>query len=297
MFFLTYRHGDKIDVGILTNNHENVIPLSKIFDKLNRECPANMRDLVDIVDDELIEDINDILANIDYEIIPLIDVKICAPINPSRNVFCIGKNYMDHVNELDGKTLTDVSLPQDPIYFTKSPFSIIGDRDMIKNHADITNHIDYEAELAVIIGKKGVNIKKEDAYEHIFGYTIANDVTARNIQKGRKQWFKGKSLDTFCPIGPYIVHKSAISFPVELDIICKVNDEIRQSSNTKNMIFDIPCIIEDLSKGMELKAGDVILTGTPAGVGFGFDPPKFLKSGDVVECCIEKIGSLINTIE
>lgn len=297
MYFLTYKISNKKEIGILTNSHQRLVPLSKIFSKLNKECPSNMREFVGMADENIISEINDILTNSSFEDIPLIDVKPCAPIIPSRNVFCIGKNYIDHVNELKGKTLSDMGLPEKPIYFTKSPFSIIGNKTLIKNHSEITEHIDYEVELAVIIGKSGVNIRKEDAYKHIFGYSIANDVTARNIQKGRNQWFKGKSLDTFCPMGPYIVHKSAIPFPVELNISCKVNDEIRQSSNTKNMIFDIPYIIEDLSSGMELKPGDVILTGTPAGVGFGFSPPRFLKSGDVVECSIEKIGSLINTLE
>lgn len=162
---------------------------------------------------------------------------------------------------------------------------------------DYSHNFDYEVELAVIIGKDGKDIPFEEAEDYIFGYTIGNDITVRDIQKKHIQWFKGKSLDTCTSIGPYIVHKSAIPFPVDLDISSKVNGEIRQKSNTKDLIFDIPTIISDLSKGLTLRAGDIILTGTPAGVGAGFKPPKYLKPGDIVECYIEKIGSLTNIIE
>ena len=295
MYFLTYNHNSETKIGILIENR--IISMSDIFNILNKKSPQSMYQFVSTANDKLIEQIRDILDKTDFKSILLNDVKVCPPIIPPRNVFCIGKNYRDHINELKGKTSSDTGVPKQPVYFTKSLFSIIGDKDSIKNHSHITSHIDYEVELAVVIGKNGVNIKKEDVYKHIFGYTIANDVTARNIQKVRNQWFKGKSLDTFCPMGPYIIHKSIIPYPVELNISCRVNDEIRQSSNTKNMIFDIAYIISDLSSGMELKSGDVILTGTPAGVGFGFNPPKFLKTGDVVKCYIEKIGQLINTVE
>lgn len=189
------------------------------------------------------------------------------------------------------------AIPDHPIYFTKVADPVIGHMDKVLIPKDYTEKIDYEVELAIIIGKDGKDISPEDVESHIFGYTIGNDISARDVQTKHVQWFKGKSLDTFTPMGPWIVHKSEIEFPVELDIRCKVNNEIRQNSNTKNLIFDIPYIISDLSKGLTLRAGDIILTGTPAGVGIGFSPHKYLKSGDVVECFIEKIGTLVNVIE
>lgn len=298
MYFLTYERNSEVNIGILRENKDMIIPLKNILNNLGRTCPATMIDFVRSSDDALIEEMCKQIELSSYKMISKEDVKICPPIpNPQRNVMCIGKNYRDHVKELRGKTLTDTNVPDDPVYFTKSSYSVIGDKEVVRSHSHITSHIDYEVELAVIIGKDGINIPREKAEEYIFGYTIANDITARNIQKGRNQWFKGKSLDTFCPMGPYILHKSKVSFPVELDISCKINGETRQRSNTRNMIFDISYIISDLSMGMELRAGDIILTGTPSGVGFGFQPPKFLKSGDVVECCIEKIGTLTNSIE
>jgi 2-keto-4-pentenoate hydratase/2-oxohepta-3-ene-1,7-dioic acid hydratase in catechol pathway len=156
--------------------------------------------------------------------------------------------------------------------------------------------LDYEAELAVVIGKEGINISKENAEDYIFGYTIGNDVSARDLQKFHSQWFKGKSLSTHCPIGPWIVHKSQLPLPLELPIRSYVNNVLRQEANTRDMIFDIPTIISDLSKGYPLKPGDIILTGTPAGVGMAMDPPQYLKDGDVMLCEIEKIGFLVNTI-
>ena len=162
---------------------------------------------------------------------------------------------------------------------------------------DYTYKIDYEVELAIIIGKGGKDISPENAEEYIFGYTIGNDISARDVQTKHTQWFKGKSLDTFSPLGPCIVDKSEIKFPIELDISCKINGEVRQNSNTKNLIFDIAYILSDLSKALTLKAGDIILTGTPAGVGVGFKPHKYLKSGDIIECYIENIGRLTNIVE
>ncbi len=179
--------------------------------------------------------------------------------------------------------------------FSKVASPAIGQGDNIKAFPEYTDKADYEVELAVIIGKDGIDIRKEDAEDYIFGYTIVNDVSARNIQRKHGQWFKGKSLETYCPMGPVIVHKSALPFPIELEIKCSINGELRQNSNTKQLIFDIPSIIHDLSKGMYLRKGDIIITGTPAGVGLGFKPFKFLKPGDEIECSIEGIGTLKNT--
>jgi 2-keto-4-pentenoate hydratase/2-oxohepta-3-ene-1,7-dioic acid hydratase in catechol pathway len=298
LYFLTYKYEDKEEIGILTKDKENIIPINYIFSKLSKTTPKTMNDLITISNDSLISEIKEIINNINSYFIPINKVKICAPIPyPKRNLICLGKNYADHVKEIMGLTSSDTEIPKTPIYFSKIAYPAIGDKEVIRNHHSITQHIDYEVELAVVIGKDGKNISKDKAFEYIFGYTIANDVTARNLQRQHKQWFKGKSLDSFAPMGPYIVHKSEIPFPVELEISCKVNGEVRQHSNTKNMIFDIPYIINDLSKSITLRAGDIILTGTPSGVGLGFNPPRFLKSGDTVECYIEKIGTLTNIVE
>lgn len=220
-----------------------------------------------------------------------------APIPvPARNIVCLGKNYAAHAEELKGQIFNE-KLPQYPIYFTKPDHTVIGHEDSILLHSEISSMIDYEVELAVIIGKKGIDIPKEKAEEYIFGYTIAVDVSARDLQRQHTQWYKGKSLISHCPMGPWIVHKSALPFPVSLDISCHINEELRQSANTSDLIFDIPTIISDLSRGYPLYPGDIILTGTPAGVGMGFDPPRYLKSGDRVVCKIQGIGTLINYVK
>ncbi|QZY57269.1 fumarylacetoacetate hydrolase family protein [Crassaminicella profunda] len=298
MYFATFQYNGEEQFGILSKNKKNIIPIKKVFQKLDIIPPKTLRDFVENSDDTFVEDIKDILKSHTFEGIPVENIKLCAPIPyPRRNIICLGKNYIDHAKEVVGLPGADDDIPKFPIYFTKIADPAIGDGDLIKNHKDITDMVDYEVELAIVIGKDGINIKKEDAERFIFGYTIVNDISARNIQRKHSQWFRGKSLETHCPMGPYLVHKSELPFPVELDIQCSINGEIRQNSNTKNLIFDIPYIISDLSKGMYLRAGDIILTGTPSGVGLGFKPFKFLKSGDIVKCFIEKIGSLTNTFE
>lgn len=287
MKFISYYYNNKENVGILTEN--GIIHLEKY---------NSMIDLIKNFNEEILKKFENIIYKNDYNYIPLEKVKLLAPIPyPKRHILCLGKNYEDHAKELMTTKISDTFIPNAPIYFTKSNGSVIGDNDCIKFYKNVTSQVDYEAELAIVIGKEGININKEDAEDYIFGYTIVNDVSARDLQVKHNQWFKAKSLDTFCPIGPSIVHKSKIPFPVELDITCKVNGEIRQNSNTKNLIFDIPYIISDLSKGFTLKPGDIICTGTPSGVGLSFDPPKLLKDGDIVECYIEKIGTLINTVK
>ena len=297
MKFLSYIYkGDK-GYGVLNNNNNSVIPMEVFFRKINKETPENLLEFIRTYSDSLIPMMKDILNNTN-EGIPLENVKITAPIPyPRRNVFCLGKNYAEHAMEIKSLPTGDAVVPDYPIYFTKIADPAVGHMDKVIIPKDYTVDIDYEVELAVIIGKEGKNIPPEKAEDYIFGYTIGNDITARDVQKKHIQWFKGKSLDSFTPMGPWIVHKSEIGFPPELEITCKVNGEIRQKSNTKNLIFDIPYIISDLSKGLTLRAGDIIMTGTPKGVGMGFNPPRFLKSGDVVECYIEKIGTLINVIE
>jgi 2-keto-4-pentenoate hydratase/2-oxohepta-3-ene-1,7-dioic acid hydratase in catechol pathway len=220
-----------------------------------------------------------------------------APIpQPKRDIICLGLNYREHAMEYTTAMEEEQNLPEYPIVFTKATTTVIGPDQKIKSHRHVTSKIDYEAELAIVIGKEGTNISKEEAYDYIFGYTIINDVSARDLQKQHSQWFLGKSLDTFGPMGPFLVTEDEIGRPVRLDVQCRVNGELRQNSNTELLIFDIPTIIETVSGGVTLKPGDIIATGTPKGVGLGFDPPKFLNEGDVVEVEIEKIGVLRNII-
>lgn len=229
----------------------------------------------------------------DSELKSLEEVSLLSPIpKPIKNIYCVGLNYEKHTEEF---TKSKNNTIEHPIIFSKTPTTVIGHEGEIDLHVDVTKEVDYEAELGVIIGTGGKNIKKENAYDHVFGYTIINDITARDLQRKHQQWLIGKSLDTFCPIGPHVVHKSEISDPENLNISCKINGEVRQSSNTKHMIFGIEELIATISKGHTLQAGDIIATGTCEGVGMGFDPPKYLKEDDIVEVEIEKIGVLRNS--
>lgn len=222
------------------------------------------------------------------------EVTFLAPIpKPSKNIFCVGKNYRDHAIEMG----SEADIPKHIMLFSKAPTTVIGHKEGIPNHSEVTNELDYEGELAIVIGKTGKAIPKEAALDHIFGYTIINDVTARDLQAKHKQFLLGKSLDGSCPMGPYIVHKCLIEDPKVLDIVTKVNGEIRQKGNTSQFIFPIEEIISVISRGMTLEAGDIIATGTPAGVGKGFNPPKFLKSGDVIEISVQSIGTLQNSVQ
>ncbi|MGG3803364.1 fumarylacetoacetate hydrolase family protein [Metabacillus fastidiosus] len=225
---------------------------------------------------------------------PLENVKILAPITKlKKNIFCVAKNYYDHAEEMGDKENIDEHI----MLFSKAPTTVIGPEEEIDPHLHLTNELDYEGELAIVIGKKGKQIEKEDAMDYVFGYTIVNDITARDLQSRHKQFFLGKSLDTSCPMGPYIVHKSAINDPKNLMIKTSVNNEVRQDGNTKEMIFPIEYIISIISQGTTLEAGDIIATGTPAGVGKGFHPPKYLQPGDVIEIEIEEIGVLRNKVK
>ena len=218
--------------------------------------------------------------------------KIISPIPwPRKNVILLGVNYKEHVEEGARARSLELKYPEAPVFFTKPATSVIGHLGKVVHHR-ATEKLDYEIELAVIIGKKGRDIPKEKVYDYIFGYTICLDMTARDLQRRHGQWFKGKSLDTLCPLGPWIVHKSALPNPQALRLICRVNGEVMQDDNTSNMIFDIPTTIESLSSGMTLEPGEIISTGTPSGVGFARVPPFFLKPGDKVEGEIEGIGVL-----
>ncbi|WP_338722548.1 fumarylacetoacetate hydrolase family protein [Pseudomonas tolaasii] len=228
------------------------------------------------------------------------NVTLKAPLLPRRNLFCVGKNYHEHAAEFsksgfDHSAKDGEIAPEFPVVFTKTPDTVIATGDKIPRHADATNQLDYEAEFAVIIGKGGRGISKVDAYAHVFGYTIVNDMTARDLQKNHRQWFLGKSLDGFAPMGPWISTPDEVNV-ADATIQCWVNGELRQNANIGQLIFDIPHLIETISAGIELKPGDVIVTGTPVGVGIGFTPPRFLQSGDVVRIEIAGIGALENEV-
>ena len=227
------------------------------------------------------------------------DIKLDAAIpEPKQDIICLGLNYRDHAEEATRADAVFDVQRGDAVYFAKRLQRAVAPGGTIDGHFDICDSLDYEVELGVVIGKDAKNVKAADAAEYIFGYTIINDVSARNLQTRHKQWYFGKSLDDFTPIGPCIVSAEKLGAMPELDIRCYVNGELRQNSNTRMMIFDIPYIIEELSAGMTLKAGTVIATGTPSGVALGMEPSvrEYLKSGDVIRCEIEGIGVLENAI-
>ena len=234
--------------------------------------------------------------------VALAAVEILAPLpRPPRNIFCVGKNYHAHAHEFtrsgfDSSARSDNdAIPSAPIIFSKVPECVIANEAPIRYPTGVSDKVDYEAELALVIGKSGRGIRKADAYSHVFGYMIANDMTARDLQARHSQWLIGKSLDTFCPMGPWLVTADAVD-PANLRVRCWVNDELRQDANTADLIFDIPTLIETLSAGITLHPGDILATGTPAGVGIGFDPPRYLSPGDRVTIEISKLGRLSNVL-
>ncbi|NRD78391.1 fumarylacetoacetate hydrolase family protein [Bacillus sp. BRMEA1] len=301
MRFVTAEHNQKARVGILDTEGKKILFINDA-EKARSEKEIYPSSLVECIalGDPFIEQVNDLVdwvqtsGNMDSLYIPIEEVKWLAPIpKPSKNIFCVGKNYAEHAIEMGSPE----DIPEHIMVFTKAPTTVIGPNETILNHHLVTSQLDYEGELAVVIGKKGKEIKREEALDYVFGYTIINDVTARDLQARHKQFFIGKSLDTTCPMGPWIIDKSEIINPNRLNIETKVNGEVRQSSNTEKFIFPVEEIISVLSAGMTLEPGDIIATGTPAGVGKGFKPPKFLQPGDQVEITIEKIGTLTNKIQ
>ena len=227
-------------------------------------------------------------------------VQLTAPIpRPRRNIFCVGKNYHAHAREFAGSGFDSSAaagdIPKVPIYFSKVPESVVGPGADILVPQGVSEAIDYEVELAVVIGKGGKGISKAAALDHVWGYTVINDVTARDWQQRHSQWLLGKSFDTFCPMGPWLVSADECD-GTRTQVRCFVNGEMRQDASTTDLIFDIPTLIETLSAGITIHAGDIIATGTPVGVGIGYKPPRYLKAGDVVRCEIDGIGTLENTL-
>jgi 2-keto-4-pentenoate hydratase/2-oxohepta-3-ene-1,7-dioic acid hydratase in catechol pathway len=232
---------------------------------------------------------------------PLAKVKLVAPVGPLlKNVICVGKNYYDHAKEF-AQSGVDQSgdkqqAPADPVIFTKSTSSLADPGQKINISADPTHTADYEGEFGVVIGKRCKGATRADALDYVFGYTIVNDLTARAVQQKHKQWFLGKSLDGFCPVGPCIVTRDEFGVPAEQELSTYVNEERRQFAKLRDMIFDVPTFIETVSAYVTLEPGDLLATGTPAGVGIGFDPPKYLQPGDVVRISVSGIGDLTNPV-
>ena len=225
------------------------------------------------------------------------DVRWHAPIpRPLKNVFCVGRNYAAHARESAAAFNTDAKLPDVPVFFTKAPTAVNGPFDDVLRHAAVTAQLDWEAELGVVIGRTGRNISATNALSHVFGYTVINDITARDVQQRHNQWFKGKSLDGSCPMGPVIVTADEFGDPQNKKISLRLNGVSKQDARTSDMIFDVAAIIEWLSQGMTLEAGDIIATGTPEGVGMGRTPQEWLQDGDVVETEIEGIGTMRNVV-
>ncbi len=281
-------------LGVLVEEKNSVLDVGALLG--GRNCLPLPRFIEDITDDDL-GLLRKALGDPGCQVLlPLSGVEICPPMDrPVHDILCVGVNYRDHMEETKGKVAGFTESPA-PVYFSKRAVRILGSNEAIEARLDLDEKLDYEVELAVIIGKRGVDIPRERAEEHVFGYSVFNDISSRSLQKRHGQWFRGKSLDTYTAMGPVIIHRSALPFPIRLDVRSYVNDELRQSSNTELMLTDIPSLIADLSKGMTLEPGDIIATGTPAGVGMGFDPPRYLKKGDRVVCEIPPIGRLENWI-
>lgn len=292
--FIRFKKNNIEKIGIFNNDETRVLDVNEILNK-------NFLSMIDVIENINNKDLEALAkAKIDsrYQGNLVKDIKICSPIKrPIHDIMCVGVNYKDHLEETQKNFDKEFEKPKKIVYFSKRAYDIIGPEDSVKSRMDLDKKLDYEVELAVIIGKKGKDILEEDVEEYIFGYSIFNDFSARELQQSHVQWYRGKSLDTYSAMGPVILHKSALPFPIEVDIKSFVNGELRQSSNTRLFLADIPKIISEISTGITLEAGDIIITGTPAGVGLGFNPPKFLKKGDQVICEIPEIGKLKNIIE
>ena len=286
MKLVTYRHSGAEHVGALTPDGSGILPLPV----------PDMNTLIETMDLPALR--SAVAAAERGSALALSDVELLAPIpRPRQDVLCLGMNYLAHAEEAV-RYSADAFRKERPVavYFSKRVSEAGKPDGVIPRHAGLTDRLDYEAELAVVLGRTARDVKAADAADCIFGYTVLNDVSARDLQTGHKQWYFGKSLDGATPMGPVLVTADEIAYPPALEITCRVNGELRQQSNTALLITSIGQILEELTAGMTLLPGTIIATGTPAGVGMGFDPPKFLQSGDVVECAIEGIGTLRSTV-
>ena len=281
--------------------HDNTIVDMEDFGEIsNFPLPNDMLELIDM-GFEIIAEINDLLADTstsDLEEVSysMDEITLLAPIQkPRKNIIGIGLNYTEHVAESARTLDTTGKLPQKPIIFSKPPTTVTGPNTAVLLNPKLTQQLDYEVELAVVISKRGKYVAPENALEYVFGYTIINDISARDCRR-EGQWIVSKGQDTFAPMGPYLVTKDEIEHPHNLNLSLKLNGVEKQNSNTKLLLFNINALIEDLSTVFTLEAGDIIATGTPAGVGAGRNPQEWMKDGDVMECYVEGIGTIVNTV-
>ncbi|MEE2984517.1 MAG: fumarylacetoacetate hydrolase family protein [Pseudomonadota bacterium] len=289
MRIATYKTQTRIEVGVLSQDGSAITP----FDIPPERAAGGLLALLGV--DQTLQ----LLRDVDHPLNSS-DVELLAPIpRPRRNILCVGKNYYAHVQEIANAgfdtTGSGAEAPTAPIIFSKLPECVIATGASIRHDSRVTKELDYEAELAVIIGRRGRSISQVDAMDYVWGYTIINDVTARDLQKNHKQWLLGKSQDTFCPMGPFAITRDLLDLS-DTSIRCWVNEKLRQDGNTGQLIFGVPSLIESISAGITLYPGDVIATGTPAGVGAGFDPPRYLQAGDRVRIEIPPIGVLDNRV-
>ncbi len=279
MKFLTYRCADgSLRPGVLEDGMIRTI------------ATETLRDYIELAPHERIA------WHTSDDLILLSDVSLDAPVRPPRNVFCVGRNYLEHAIEGARAAGRELKLPKVPTFFTKASTAVAAPGSDLHLDSQISRQYDFEAELAVVIGARCKNVSEEEARNVVFGFTALNDLTARDLQRDYGQWFKGKSLDSSCPLGPWIVTPEEVGDPQALEVTFDLNGVRKQQSNTAKMIFPISRLIAELSKGMTLLPGDVIATGTPEGVGFARNPPEFLANGDVLDVGIEKVGHLTNTV-
>jgi 2-keto-4-pentenoate hydratase/2-oxohepta-3-ene-1,7-dioic acid hydratase in catechol pathway len=291
MQLLSYRVGSETRLGVLAG--DSVVDLQRVAQASGNDLPSDMAGFIALGErglDLAEQALRSGQARVEG------DVKYAPPLRLRKNIFCIGRNYKAHIEEGFRARGEEPVFPKYLEIFSKPPTTLVGHGEDIRWDPGFTQRLDYEVELGLVIGKAGRRIPANRAAEHIYGYTIGNDVSAREVQMNHGQWFLGKAMDTGCPMGPVIVPARDISNPQNLRLMTRVNGEIRQDSNTSDMLYNIGRIIEILSAGMTLEPGDVIITGTPSGVASGMSPPKWLKDGDVVECEIEGIGVLRNRV-
>ena len=292
------RAGEPARTGVLRGNGERIVDIGAAARESGKALPFDAGDMISLIASgraglDAVERIAD-AAKSD---VTLSSVELLAPIpRPRKNVFCVGWNYVDHFNEGARARPHVAEMPSHPAFFTKAPTTVTGPYATIPFHGSVSQQLDWEVELAVVIGVGGINIPEADAMNHIFGYTVVNDLSWRDIQRRHgQQWFKGKSLDGTLPMGPWIATSDEID-PQDLRVTCRVNGVTKQDARTSSLYFKIPRIIAELSAGLTIEAGDVIATGTPSGVGHARTPPEFMKSGDVVETEVEGLGLLRNRI-
>jgi 2-keto-4-pentenoate hydratase/2-oxohepta-3-ene-1,7-dioic acid hydratase in catechol pathway len=296
MKFVTFRTESLVMPGILTTDGRQAIPLAAVLRS------GNCRNLTEFIENHTEEDLDALRKAAEDPAltvhIPVADIELLAPIpRPVHDILCVGVNYKSHKDEADhGLSDKELSELVDSIYFSKRASRITGPGETVHGFFELDPHMDYETELAVVIGKKCRGVKREEAESVIFGYSVFNDLSSRILQRKHKQWLIGKSLDGYAAMGPWIVTRDELPFPLELTLHCEVNGEERQRSNTRLMLNGVAGVIEDISAGITLEAGDIIATGTPSGVAMGMAEPKWLKPGDEVRCTIDGIGSLVNHI-